>query len=336
MYTVGPTVPSIFGTTVPKGNYADLKTTGWELSINWADRFLLASKPFNYNLRFTLSDYNAVITKYYNPDKNLSDYYEGMQVGEIWGYRVEGLFKSLEEIANSPSQSNIQNNNTRKNYPGDLKFKNLDGDDVIYQGLNRVGDSGDKTIIGNTTPRFVYGINIGADWRGFFFSSFFQGVMKQQWYPSSESPFWGQYNRPYDPYPRWQENQQFREELQNFDAYLPRLVGYIAQGRFLSVPNDRYLQNVAYIRLRSVNVGYTLPKTISQKIGSNNIQIYVSGENLWTWSPLYKLTRDMDVNNIYGSGSSQTGLSSNSAGSRGDGFNYPTLKSISLGLTVNF
>jgi TonB-linked SusC/RagA family outer membrane protein len=338
MYTVGPSVPAIFGTDVPKGNYANLKTTGWELSLNWIDRFELASKPFHYNIRFTLADYKSIVTDYYNPEMNLSDYYIGQIIGEIWGYRVEGLFKSDEEIANSPSQSNILAHNTRKNHVGDLKFKNLDGDDVIYQGLNRVGDSGDKTIIGNKEPRYIYGITLGSDWNGFFLSCFFQGVGKQQWYPSSEARFWGQYNRPYNDYPRWQEDQQFRPELNNFDAYLPLLTGYNAQNANgqLRLANDRYLQNVAYIRLRTFNLGYAIPKSITDKIKANDLRIYISGENLWTWSPLYNLTKDTDVTSVFGAGTQLTSLDSNDVRSDGDGYSYPMLKAITFGLSITF
>lgn len=332
MFTVGPTVPAIYGTSVPKGNFADLRTTGWEISITWADNFLVSDKPFNYDVKLMLSDYTAVITKYNNPFKNLTDYYVGQRVGEIWGYQVEGLFRSQEEIDKSPSQANIPNTNTRKNYVGDIKFKNLDGDDQIYHGLNRVGDSGDKTIIGNAEPRYSYGINLSADWNGFFVSAFFQGVLKQDWYPAPESRFWGQYNRPYNQYPRWHENNMFREDLQNFDAYLPRLVGYIAQGtgRALNIPNDRYLQNAAYIRLRNFQLGYALPKSVSARIKANDIRVFFSAENLWTWSPMYKWTRDTDVTNIYGSDRDLSG------GGSGDGYNYPMLKALSLGLSVNF
>lgn len=337
MYTVGPSVPAIFGASVPRGNYASLETTGWELSISWIDRVQAAGKPLQYNIRFTLADSKAIITDYYNPEKNLSDYYVGQTVGEIWGYRVEGLFKSDEEIANSPSQANVQARNTRKNYVGDLKYKNLDGDNVIYQGLNRVGDSGDKTIIGNKEPRYVYSFTLGADWNGFFFTSFFQGVGKQQWYPSAEARFWGQYNRPYNDYPRWQEDQQFRPELQNFDAYLPLLVGYTAQGsRALGAPNDRYLQNVAYIRLRTLNIGYTIPKSITDKLKASKLQVYISGENLWTWSPLYKRTTDTDVTSIWGAGTQITGFNSNDVRTDGDGYSYPMLKAITFGLSVTF
>lgn len=334
MFTVGPTLPAVYGTAVPKGNYADLKTNGWELSVTWDDQFNMASKPFHYNLRFTLADYKATITKYNNPDKNLTDYYEGQRVGEIWGYKVAGLFRSQDEINASPSQSNVPNTNTRKNYPGDIKFQNLDGDNVIYQGLNRVGNSGDKTIIGNSEPRYTYGVNLSGDWNGFFLGAFFQGVIKQNWYPSAESRFWGQYNRPYNSYPRWQQDNMYREELGNFDAYLPRLVGYVAQGtgRALQVANDRYMQNVGYIRLRNLQIGYTIPERISSKIHARDLKVYLSGENIWTWSPLYKWTRDTDVTSIYGSDRDL----SNGAGTAGDGYNYPMLKSVSIGLSLNF
>ena len=124
----------------------------------------------------------------------------------------------------------------------------------------------------------------------------------------------------------------FREELGNFDAYLPRLVGYIAQGsgRALNMPNDRYLQNAAYIRLRNIQVGYTLPQHLTSKIHASEVKVYLSAENLWTWSPLYKLTKDMDINSIYGSDRDLSG------GTSGDGYNYPMLKAISAGVTVNF
>ncbi len=338
MYTVGPSVPAIFGTGVPKGNYGSLETTGWEISLSWMDSFNLAGKPFNYSARATLADSKSIITDYYNPDKNLTDYYIGQTIGEIWGYRVEGLFKSQEEINSSPSQSNIPAHNTRKNYVGDLKFKNLDGDDIIYHGLNRVDDSGDKTIIGNRSPRYVYGLTLSAEWNNFYLSTFFQGVGKQNWYPSTESRFWGQYNRPYNPYPRWQKDKQFRPELNNFDAYLPLLSGYTASSssRQLGAANDRYLQNVAYLRLRTLNVGYTLPQVISSKINANSISIYFTGENLWTWSPLYKITKDTDVTNIWGAGTQLTGLDSDNTRRDGDGYNYPTLRVLSLGLSINF
>ena len=337
MYTVGPTLPHVFGATVPRGNFASMKTDGFEISINWADRITVANKPFRYNLRFTLADHKSVITEFYNPDKNIGTHYEGEVIGEMWGYRVEGFFRTQEEADNHPQR--IRSNANRRNYVGDVKFKKLDEEATeVWRGNNRVGDSGSREIIGNSEPRFSYGINLGADWNGFFFSTFFDGVMKRDWYPSRESPFWGQYNRSYNYYPRWQEGKIFQEELQNFDAYLPRLVGNLARNddTSLGVVNDKYMQNVAYIRLRSVNLGYNIPSAISGKIGANNMRVYVTAENIWTWSPLYKITRDIYVANVRGSGSGRSGLSSSGAGGDGDGFNYPTLKSVSLGFSITF
>ncbi|MDR0796391.1 MAG: TonB-dependent receptor [Tannerella sp.] len=348
MYTVGPSVPNIFGAGVPKGNHASLETTGWEISLNWSDRLSLAGKPFNYNVRLTLADSKSIVTDFYNPEMDLTNinsssfssrqYYVGQELGEIWGYHVLGLFTSAEDIANSPKQTNIRARNTRRNDVGDLKFKDINNDNVIWQGLNRVGNSGDKEIIGNSSAHYTYGINLGADWNGFFFSAFFHGVGKQQWYPGNESPFWGQYNRPYNAYPSWQKDQQYRPELKNFDAYLPLLIGYCARetdGQ-LGVANDRYLQNVAFIRLRTLNIGYTIPASIVSKIKANNIQIYVSGENIWTWSPLYKITRDIDVTNIWNAGTQLTGFNSNDTRTDGQGFAYPQLSALSVGLSINF
>ncbi|WP_353719077.1 hypothetical protein [Dyadobacter sp. 676] len=124
----------------------------------------------------------------------------------------------------------------------------------------------------------------------------------------------------------------YREELGNFDAYLPRLVGYVAQGsgRALQVANDRFMQNVGYIRLRNLQIGYTIPERITSKIHARDLKVYLSGENLWTWSPLYKWTRDTDVTSIYGSDRDLSG------GGSGDGYNYPMLKSVSIGLSLNF
>lgn len=209
---------------------------------------------------------------------------------------------------------------------------------MIHHGLNRVGNSGDKTIIGNKSPRYIYGLTLGADWNGIFLTAFFQGVGKQQWYPSQESRFWGQYNRPYNDYPRWQEKHQFRPELNNFDAYLPLLSGYTAQNANgqLALPNDRYLQNVAYIRLRNLNIGYTFSKEIASRLHANDLKVHLSAENLWTWSPLYKWTKDTDVTNIWGAGTQLTDFNSDDIRTDGDGFNYPILQSLTIGLSINF
>jgi TonB-linked SusC/RagA family outer membrane protein len=331
MFTVGMTLPAVFGTAVPKGNYADLQTKGWELSVGWRDGFEVASKPLNYGLRFTLADYQAEILKYNNPEQKLSDYYVGQKVGEIWGYVTDGYFLSADDIVNSPKQNLTRASTSGQLLPGDIKFKDLNGDGEINNGDNTVTNPGDRTIIGNANPRYTYGINLDLDWNNFFFSTFFQGVGQQDWFPGTEAgTFWGQYNRPYNKLPQFHIGNIWSED--NPNAYFPRYRGYTAQNSAgeLAQAQTKYLQNVAYLRLKNIQIGYNLPQSLIGKIKMSSAKVYLSGENLWAWSPLYKLTRDLDVESVRGSDRVLT------SGTSGNGHNYPIMKSMNLGLSITF
>ncbi len=343
MYTVGTTLPAVFGATVPKGNYADMTTRGWELTLAWNDRLTLAGKPFSYDLRLTLADYTSKIDRYNNLQKNLGDYYEGMTVGEIWGYVTEGFFTSEEDVKSHADQSLYYASNSKTWLPGDIKFKDLNNDDVINYGTNRIGDTGDMKVIGNTTPRYTYGINLGADWNGIFVSAFFQGVGKQNWWPGNDNAlFWGQYNRPYNNIPKSMIGEIWSPE--NPNTYFPRYRGYVAlQGtRELSVVQTRYLQNVAYIRLKNMQIGYNFPKSLMEKAKMQQARIYVSAENPWTWSPLYRRTKNFDVATIYGEDAEAKSMAGQSGGTNsiirngGMSYSYPVLKSLSFGLSLTF
>jgi len=334
MFTVGLTAPETFGNTVPKGNYADLKTNGWELSLTWNDKFGPSTKPVNYNVRFTLADNKSKITRYNNPDQRLSDYYEGQTIGEIWGYETEGFFIDQADIdAHAKQSPQMRASPTNIWYPGDIKLKDLNGDGFINIGDNTVANPGDRKIIGNSAPRYMFGLNLGADWNNFFFSTFFQGVGKQQWYPSTETEmFWGQYNRPYNNIPTFHLGNMWTPE--NPNAYFPRTMSRAASSntnRTLGVAQTRYLQNVAFIRMKNIQVGYNLPVRMISKIGARNARIFFSGENLFTYSPLYDIVKTIDVENAV---PSDQDLNKNSK--NGDGYNYPILKSYSLGLNIGF
>lgn len=332
MFTVGMTLPAVFGTDVPKGNYADLRTTGWEANVSWNDRVDVGGSPLSYSVRLTLADYKSKILKYNNPDQRLTDYYAGQTVGEIWGFVTDGYFLSEADVASSPSQILYKSSNTSKSLPGDIKFRDLNGDGVINNGDNTVGNPGDRQVIGNSTPRYTYGISLGADWKGFFFSTFFQGVGSMDWYPGTENgTFWGQYNRPYNKIPTSHIGNIWSPE--NPNAYFPRYRGYIAQNGSgtLAQAQTKYLQDVSYIRLKNLQLGYTLPQTFVKKAGLSNVRVFLSGENLWSSSPLYKVTRDLDVENIGKSDVILTGDSNS-----GNGNNYPILKTFSLGLSATF
>ncbi len=326
MYTVGPTLPDVFGSDSPKGNYADLTTHGWEITLAYNNKFNLKGKAFNFQVKATLADYTAKIDKYNNQTGALSDYYAGQKVGEIWGFHIEGLFQDQADIDNHAVQKIITASSDAVNHPGDLKFADLDDSKTIDYGAKTLSSHGDMKVIGNTTPRYTYSFNLAADWNNFFLSALFQGVGHQDWYPSSESIFWGQYNRPYNNLPKWHLNNIYSEE--NPNAYLPRYAGYNSTLR--SYSNDRYLQNVAYLRLKNLQLGYNIPMEITSKMKMQNLRIYFSGENLFCWSPLYKWTRDIDVANIYGSDRDLTD------GNSGDGQNYPLMKSLSFGVSLTF
>ncbi|HTJ12340.1 MAG TPA: SusC/RagA family TonB-linked outer membrane protein [Dinghuibacter sp.] len=337
MFTVGKTLPAVFGTSVPKGNYADLKTTGWEASIGWKDQFTVARKPFHYNLGFWMSDYTAEITQYNNATKSLTDYYAGMHMGEIWGYTNDGYIQNQADITWAQgAQKMFHASTTGQWLPGDIKFKDIGGgtngkpDGVINNGNNTATNPGDMRIIGNSLPRYTYGFTLGADWSNFFFSAFFQGVGKRNWYPGSEADvFWGQYNRPYNYLMEYQLGRIWSPT--NPNAYFPRYRGYVAQNGQgeLAFAQTKYLQKVNYLRLKNLQVGYNLPQHLIRKIGFSGARAYFSGENLWSWSPIYKLTRNIDPESIGGSDMILTN------GTNGNGNNYPMLKSVSVGLSVS-
>lgn len=343
MFTVGPEVPAVFGATVPKGNNADLKTKGWEVSVEWKDQFMIAGKPFNYGIKGMLWDSRSWVTKYNNPNKLLSTYYEGMEIGEIWGYSIEGLFKDQADIDNHLNdlgmpidQSRILVSSSNIIKPGDLKFRDLDNSGRIDNGNNTVDNPGDRKIIGNSSIRMQYGFNLNASWNGFGLSAFFQGVGKRNWYPAKESAyFWGQYNRPYSYYLKDHVGDNvWSEENQNENAYWPRYRGYLAlnSNRAMTLTNDRYLQNVAYLRLKNIQIDYRLKQSFAQRFGLQNCKIFVSGENVFTWSPLYKVTNNFDPEVIE---PGDTDFRSTS-GTDGDGYGYPMLRSFSVGLNLTF
>ena len=336
MYTVGPDLPNVLGATVPKGNNASMKTKGWEVSLTWRDGFTLGHKPFNYSVKGMLWDSRSWVTKFYNPTNKLSTYYEGMEIGEMWGYHIEGLFADQEDIDNHANQSKIKVSDTNILKPGDLKFADLDGSGVIDNGNNTLDDHGDLKKIGNTTPRFCYGINLSANWNGIGLSAFFQGVGKKNWYPARETAyFWGQYNRPYSFMLKQHTGDNvWTEENQNVNAYWPRYRGYLATGanKVMGSYNDRYLQNVGYLRLKNVQLDYTFNKSICQALHLEKLRVFLSGENLLTWSKLFKVTKNFDPEGI-NAGDSDFRSTTNTDG---EGYGYPMMRSYTFGINVTF
>lgn len=329
MFTVGLPLPSVFGASIPKGNYADLKTKGWEISLSWRDQ-VSAEKPLNYDFRLIMSDNVSYITKFNNPLGLIDTYYEGMRVGDIWGFENEGYFIDDADIANHADQSYLRVSAANTPLPGDIKFRDLNGDGVIDLGTSTLDNPGDRKVIGNSTPRYSFGFNSNFEWNNFFLSAFFQGVGKRDFWPGTDnSLFWGPYNRPYSWHPQDVGDNMWSED--NPDAYFPRLRGYVALNARaeLTERQSKYLQNVAYVRLKNLTFGYTVPASLTSRIGISNARIFVTGQNLWTYSPMFKITKNLDPEVIEGA---DPEMNVNS----GNGMAYPMLKTYTLGINVTF
>lgn len=328
MLTDGVDLPGVYGADLPDMNAADLRTKGYEITLNWRDRLTLGNKPFEYSVGLNLSDYKSVITKYDNENKTFAkDYYEGMEIGEIWGYVTDGLFQTDEEAkayAEKVVLSYVLKGQTGGWQAGDVKFVDLDGDGKVGIGSNNVDNPGDRKILGNSLPSFSYGISASAQWNGFDVSAFFQGTGNHYWYPAGQSmPFWGPYSYPYLSFLQ----KDFLADVwtaENTDAYFPRAMAYSASGGVLSNVNDRYLQNLRYLRFKNLTVGYTLPQSWTGKARIESVRIYFTGENLCYWSPLKKHSRYVDPE---------------AAIDRSDAYNnayYPWQKSFLFGIDVTF
>ena len=293
MLTDGDALPGVFGADPPKANSADLRTKGYELSLSWRDQFNLAGHPFGYSVRATMSDFRSHITKFDNPTYTFGkSYYEGMRLGDIWGFVVDGLFATDEEAKQYTSEvldcSYINGRMTGGFLAGDLRFVDLDGDKVLGIGSNTVDRPGDRKILGNSLPSLQYGMTFAFDWLGFDVSAFFQGTGNHYWYPHGfNMNFWGCYSYSYVSFLQRDFIQRCWSE-ENPDAYFPRPRSYSATGGELSKVNSRYLQNVRYLRFKNLTVGYTLPKKWLDKVRVDKVRIYFTGENLHYWSPLKK------------------------------------------------
>jgi TonB-linked SusC/RagA family outer membrane protein len=314
MLMKGKTLPNVLGTDEPKINAADLTTNGWEFSLMWNDHVSLQGKRLNYSARFILSDSRSHITKFDNPTGYLNDYYEGQELGEIWGMETEGFFVNQADIDSHANQWEVTSYpGDRPLEPGDLKYKDLNGDGKINKGSWTKDDPGDFKVIGNSSNRYNFGIDLGADCYGFDIRMLLQGVGKKDWYPSGFK-FFGLYTAPWA---NVLKNTLDHWTPENPNAYFPRLKSYIAEGGGggdLSIPQTRYLQNAAYMRMKNITIGYTIPPHVLDPTVFSNIRVYLSGENLFE---ITKLSKNYDPE----------GLNNNT---------HPFQRTYSIGLNVTF
>lgn len=320
-----PEVPSILGTALPKINNTDMQSYGWELELRWRDQI----GDFSYGARLVLSDDTQKVTRYFNESKNLNNWYDGREFGDIWGYRAIGIAQTDEEM-----QKHLENNRPSWGNEwgaGDVMYENLvdpvdeNGEYIskgeINNGANTLDDHGDLVIIGNSQPHYRYSLSLDAAWKGLDIAVFLQGVGKRDFWDAS--PYFVGANVG-----MWQAA-GFKEHLDywrpaddktfgpNPNAYYPRpLFGKGGKNFHVS---DRYLQDASYLRIKNVQIGYTLPEQWTQPIGLSSARIYVSGDNLHTFTKLSKIF-DPEA----------------TGGDWGPGKIYPLSRTISFGMNLSF
>lgn len=315
-----PELPVILGTAVPRLNNAEMYSKGVELNVSWKDRV----GAVGYSVRAILSDDMQTITKYPNPTGSLSNWYDGRRNGEIWGYSTIGIAKTQAEM--DAHIANTTQSFSSQWFAGDIMYRDLNEDGIVNAGGNTLSNPGDLTIIGNSLPRYRYSLDLGANYKGFDFRAFFQGVGKRDYMPNGPY-FWGANGGMWQA-AGFEENMDFfRDENSvmvqngvldvNLDSYLPR--PYFGNGKNQQT-QTRYLQNAAYLRLKNAQIGYTIdPNTVS-KLGLSRVRVYLSGENLLTFT---KMAKVFDPESV--------GLSG-----WNDGKTYPFSTVYSFGLNINF
>ena len=296
MLAPGVQLPAVVGASAPYQNTADMRTRGWELSLNWRDQI----GKVGYRIGFNLSDYKSEIIKYDDnaATKLLSSYYPGQTLGEIWGYVVDGYYTVDDFVDTSSWQlkegvTSINGYNVR---PGDVKFKNLRDDDtstnVITSGDNTFDNPGDRKVIGNTTPRYQYGINLGMNYAGFDLNVILQGTGKRDYWISNVLTFpmngdnfvplfegLSDYWMPKDP-----DNGDW--SAVNPNAKYPRIYGNRGNSGSNLRQSDKYLSDASYLRIKNITLSYKLPKKWVNQIFLNQMKAFVSIENVATFTSL--------------------------------------------------
>lgn len=312
---VGPAIelPADLGTAVPLANNTDLLTWGFEFEIGWRDHL---KNGFGYSAKLTLSDSQTKILRYSNPTNSLTTYREGQMLGEIWGYTTIGIAKTQEEMDNylatlpNGGQSAIGNNWSA----GDIMYKDINGDGKIDWGENTSKKPGDVSIIGNSTPRYSFGLDLSADFKGFDLKAFFQGILKRDIFQNSYY-FWGIDGGRGKWFSTGFVEHEDYFSTDNLDAYYPRpLFGTVKNQQV----QTRYLLDGRYIRLKNLQLGYSLSTSLLRKVHIVNARLYISGENILT---LTKMTKIFDPETVYGGYGGSV---------------YPLSKVYSCGISVTF
>ena len=357
MLTLGKDLPGVLGASEPKENAGDLRTKGWEFSLTYKDQFGSIDNPLNFSASFNVSDSKSTITRFDNPNNSLLQYYEGMEIGEIWGLTSDGLFTSQDEI-DALDQSSLIPWGALEIVEGWPKYVDLDGNNKIETGVT-TNDPKDLKVIGNMLPRYRFGLNLNFDYHNFDLGVFFQGVGKRDYYPR-DYLYWGFYQQPYsggfnhlqdfyrgaDDSPEKMANHSqsyINAGLANANtnAQYPVLQAWLAdrnlgeridEAKGLAIPQTAYLLDGSYTRLKNITFGYSIPSKTVKKMGLTALRVYLSGDNLYEWSKIAKFFDPESISDI------NDRLNPAYSAGRGEnsGYQYPYQRKYSFGVNVSF
>lgn len=275
----------------PLENGGDMKTNGWELQIDYNHAF---NKDFAIYGTFTLSDAKSEITKWNNTTGALNSWYKGKKLGEIWGFETDRYFNSSDVNPDgtlktgTPDQSYLQNGSFRFG-AGDIKYKDLNNDGKIDTGKGTIDDHGDLKRIGNQLPRYEYSLRVGAMLKGFDVEVLLQGVGKRDMWstsslfvPHAAGAQMNIFENQLDYWTESNQNARFpRPYINGAFGSLSGLPGNSGCNNF--APQTKYLNNLAYLRVKNFTVGYTLPQNLTRKIFVEKLRFYFSAQNLFTF-----------------------------------------------------
>lgn len=262
-------LPNIIGISTPSYNVGELKSWGEELEVKWRDHI----GKWNYHVSANISDNQNRLEKYNGKNSigtgGLVELLEGYPLNSVWGYKTAGYIQNAADLAKYKSE--IATPYFTNLGPGDIKYLDLNHDGKISAGGGTPTDPGDLVYLGTTNARYTYGFDFGFNWKGFDFSTFFQGAAVRKFLidQGTLSPMLGTADMPWTIHmDRWTPD--------NPNAFWPRMYQTDAHN---FKPSDKWAQNGNYIRLKNVQLGYTVPMRHSRYVRS--IQVYVSGQDLW-------------------------------------------------------
>lgn len=293
-------IPKFIGYDNPFVNTGKMQTKGYDLEIGWRDHI----GDFSYSVSANLSDFVSKMgdlggTEFLGDQVKM----EGSEFNEWYGYVSDGLFQTQEEVDNSPK---LNNNVT----VGDIKYVDISGPDGVPDG--KISSEYDRVLLGGSLPRYMYGMNLSASYKGFDISMMLQGVGKQNARINREMVEGLKDN--WTGFPAILEGNYWsvnNTEEENLNAKYPRLTRTNVEANMAM--SDFWLFNGRYLRMKSLTVGYTLPSALTKKISMETVRFYVSGNDLFCISN-YPYGWDPEV--------SVTG--------------YPITMSVLLGVSVNF